>query len=214
VDFASLAAPWIEIGRRLDARGILAGTEGNFSQRLADGKVLVTARGASTGRLTPADFALLDARGKRLEGGEPSSEYRLHLAVYAAHESAAAVVHAHPASATALAALGLALPADFLPELMLEFGSIPLIPYATPGTEEMGHAVEWHYRQGNAALLERHGAMTVGADPWQACARMEILERAAQVYVTARLLGGGPVGGLTADQRRALLRATGRLGAG
>jgi L-fuculose-phosphate aldolase len=211
MDLASLAAPWIEIGHRLDQRGILAGTEGNFSQRLPDGRVLITARGAWKGRLTAADFSLLDARGARLEGAEPSSEWRLHLAVYGAHEKAAAVVHAHPTWATALAAASIALPIEFMPELRTEFGTVPLVPYGTPGTEELAHAVEWHFRLGNGALLERHGAVTHAADPWRACARMEMLERTVHVYVLARLLRGGAVPGLNAEQLRALMRATGEL---
>ncbi len=212
MDLAPLAAPWIETGQRLDRRGILAGTEGNFSQRLADGRVLITARGAFKGRLGASDFALLDPTGRRLEGAEPSSEWRLHLAIYAGHE-AAAVIHAHPPFATALAATATPLPAEFLPELLVELGSIPLVPYATPGTEEVRRAVERHYRAGNAALLERHGAVALGQDPWQACARMEMLERAAQVFTLARLIQGGAVGALTAEQARALLGAADARGA-
>jgi L-fuculose-phosphate aldolase len=211
MSLADHAAPWIEIGRRLDARGILAGVEGNFSQRLPGGLVLITAQGTWKGRLTLADFAVLDATGARREGAAPSSEWRLHLAVYRSQPTAAAVVHAHPPAATALAATGLGLPVDFLPELMVELQAIPLVPYATPGTEELAQAAEWHFRQGRAALLERHGAVTVGGDPWQACARMELLEQAAHIYALARLLEGDAVGGLTAEQTRALLHATGRL---
>ena len=208
MDLSALAAPWIEIGRRLDQHGILAGTEGNFSQRLPEGRVLITARGAFKGRLSAADFALLGPAGERVQGGEPSSEWRLHVAVYAAHD-AAAVIHAHPPHATALAATGTRLPAEFLPELLVEFGSISFIPYATPGSEELAHSVEWHYRQGNGALLERHGAITLGADPWQACARMEVLERAARIYTLACALKGGAVGTLSSEQVRALLQAAG-----
>ncbi len=211
IEASAAAQTWIDVGRRLDRRGILAGREGNFSQRLGDGNILVTARGAWKGRLGAQDFALLDPRGQRISGAEPSSEYRLHLAVYAAHDAAQAIVHAHPAWATALAAASLPLPADFLPELLTELGTIPLVPYATPGTEELAHAVEWHYRQGAAALLERHGAVCWGADAWQACARMEVLERAAQAYLLGALLKGHAPSGLTVEQARAVMHAAERL---
>src|SRR5262245_17309671 len=103
---------WIEIGRRLDQRGILAGTEGNFSQRLPDGHMLITARGVFKGRLGAEDFAVIDASGRRIEGAEPSTEWRMHLAIYDGH-GAGAVVHAHPPCATALAVAATPLPVEF-----------------------------------------------------------------------------------------------------
>ena len=124
---------------------------------------------------------------------------------------ATAVVHAHPPCATALAAAGVGLPVEFLPELVAEFGAIPLVPYAPPGSEPLRTAVERHVRQGNAALLERHGALTLGDDPWQACARMEMLERGAQVYVLARVLRGEAVGALSPEQARALIQGAGKV---
>ena len=202
MDVAGLASAWIEIGRRLDQRGILAGTEGNFSQRLPDGRVLITARGAFKGRLGAEDFSVIDASGRRIEGAEPSSEWRMHLGIYAVQE-ARAVVHAHPPFATALAVAATPLPVEFLPELVSEFGAIPLVPYATPGSEQLRVAIERHFRKGNAALLERHGIVTLGGDPWQACARMEMLERAAQVFTLTRILKG-EAGALSAEQARAL----------
>ena len=219
MDLGSLARPLIEIGRRLQDAGVLAGTEGNLSQRFPDGTRtgdgelvragawLVTARGAHKGSLTPAEFVLLSESDESLAGPEPSSEWRMHRAIYRVRPDVQAIVHAHPPWATALALAGIALPADTLPELVVDFGEIPLIPYATPGTDAVGEVVETHLRQANGALLAQHGALTVGDTPDRATARMESLEKAAQSYVLARLLIGAPPRTLSGGQVAAVLGA-------
>src|SRR5262249_17396946 len=97
------------------------------------------------------------------------------------------------------------LPVEFLPELVAEFSAIPVVPYATPGSEQLRAAIERHFRAGNAALLERHGVVTLGDDPWQACARMEMLEPAAQIFTLTRMRRGAAAGALSPEQARALL---------
>ena len=92
----------------------------------------------------------------------------------------------------------------------MDFGEIPLIPYATPRTDAVGEAVQTHLRQANGALLGQHGALTVGDTPGRAAARIESLEKAAQSYLLARLLLGAPPRSLTGGQVAAALGAAGR----
>ena len=79
-------------------------TAGNVSQRCGD-SVYITATGTSLGYVTPDSLVRLDLAGNVLEGGRPSSEYRMHLAVYNKFPKIKAVVHTHPVAATTLACL-------------------------------------------------------------------------------------------------------------
>ena len=180
----------VDAGRRLHERGLVTATEGNISVRVRDG-YLVTASGISKGLMTPEHVVFIDQQGRHADGGPAvSSESRMHAAIYARRPDVRAVIHAHPPAATAFAVAHMPLRAPILAESVLVLGDVPLIPYATPGTEELASAVAGGLLEGRAALLANHGAVTVGQTLAQAHYRMETLEHVARVALMARLLGG------------------------
>lgn len=67
-DFAQRARELMEAGRFIDSRGWVPATSGNFSARLADGRIAITVSGRHKGRLTQADIMLVDAEGRSLDG--------------------------------------------------------------------------------------------------------------------------------------------------
>ncbi|HPE16920.1 MAG TPA: class II aldolase/adducin family protein [Oscillospiraceae bacterium] len=180
-----------ETGRLLWERGLIAGSDGNLSARLADGAVLLTPSGVSKGGLTPEALVVLDADGAPLRGaGKPSSEWRMHLAIYRARPEVGAVVHAHPPCATAFAAAGRVLPL-LLPEAVLTLRRIGVAPYALPSSQALADGAAAALADGDAAILMGHGAVTVAADLGAAWERMETLEHCAKVALYAQALGGG-----------------------
>jgi L-fuculose-phosphate aldolase len=190
VGHESERAAIVEAGLRLHEKGLVTATEGNISVRVRDG-YLVTASGVSKGRMTPEHVVFIDHEGRQVEGGPAvSSETRMHAAIYARRPDVQAVIHAHPPTATAFAVARVRLDAPILAESVLVLGAVPLIPYATPGTEELASAVAGGLLECHAALLANHGAVTVGQTLAQAHHRMETLEHVARVAFMARLLGG------------------------
>lgn len=201
-----------DLGRRLHARNLLAGADGNLSVRLADGRIAITPSGISKARLAPSDMAYLDADGQVL-AGRPSSERLMHLAIYRACPEARCVAHAHPPTAIAwtLARPGLSeLPADALPELILAAGRIPVVPYARPGTPEVGANLVPFLPGHRLLLLARHGAVCWGEDLEEVCRGLERAEHVAQILKAAVELGG--IEPLDADERAALQEARRRGG--
>ena len=181
----------VEMGRRLWQRGFVAANDGNLSARLNDGSILVTPTGMSKGFLDASDLVLVSAEGERLKGeGVATTELGMHLAVYRARQDVCAVVHAHPPRATAFAASGTPLDADFLPEAVLALGKVPTAPYGTPSTMELVQAIEPFLPDHNALLLQNHGAVTFGHTIREAYFRMETLEHTARIALEARRLGG------------------------
>jgi L-fuculose-phosphate aldolase len=171
-------------------RGLIAGPDGNVSVRISFEHVLVTPRGFSKASVEENDLVLVNLDGKRVGGRhEPSSELAMHLAIYRAREDVNAVVHAHPPVATAFAVAGIGLPGNVLPELAVQMGEVPVVPYATPGTEAMPDAIAPFLPNHDAFLLANHGATTVGCTLAEAHQRMESLEHSANILLTARLLG-------------------------
>ncbi|MBD3235523.1 MAG: class II aldolase/adducin family protein [Candidatus Eisenbacteria bacterium] len=178
------------IGRRLYERGYVSATDGNLSARVARNRLLVSPAGACLGALRPQDLLYAAIDGTPLaRGARPTSELPMHLAVYAVRADVGAIVHAHPVHATALSLAGLDLREPVLPELTLHLGSIPTAPYATLATAEGARAVRDLVRDHDALILDRHGTLTLGADPISALQNLERLEHGAQIVAAAHRLG-------------------------
>jgi L-fuculose-phosphate aldolase len=175
---------------RLYARGLIAGPDGNVSVRLASGDILITPSGRSKGKVTAGSLIVVDITGRLIEGqSRPSSEMRMHLRIYERRADVKAIVHAHPPTATGFGVAGLSITAPVLPEVILQMGTVPLVPYATPGTDALPDSMEPFLMQHDAFLLANHGATTVGPTLEMAHQRMESLEHAARILFVARSLG-------------------------
>lgn len=180
-----------EIGQRLWQRGLIAANDGNISVRLSNGNVLCTPSGISKGFLGAEDFVVTSPSGTKLSGQrEPSSELKMHIAVYAARQDIKAVTHAHPPHATAFAVAGEAVPPNVMPEIDVLLGHVDLLPYAKPGTQDLAEGVRRSANAGtNAILLSNHGATTWGENLQQAWLRMESLDHCCKILLEAKILG-------------------------
>ncbi len=187
---AGLRADIVRVCRRLDARGLIAGPDGNVSVRLDDGNVLVTPAGWTKGELEEGDLVVVDAAGHLVSGNHrPSSEVQMHVRIYRRRPDVRAVIHAHPPTATAFAVAGEDFLTPVLPEVVLQMGGVPLVPYTTPGGEGLADGFESFLPHHDAFLMANHGATTVGPTLAIAQQRMESLEHAARILFAARQLG-------------------------
>lgn len=203
----------VVICRRLYERGLIAGQDGNVSVRLPGARVLVTPAGKSKIDVGVNDLVELSLDGTPRRGApRASSEVRMHLRIYQRRPDVMAVVHAHPPTATGFAVAGEALVACVLPEVIFQVGQVPLLAYATPGTDALADSFEPYVRTHDAFLLANHGATTVGPTLLLAHQRMESLEHAARILLAARLLGR--VNTLSADDVRSLEAARRAVGLG
>jgi methylthioribulose-1-phosphate dehydratase len=99
-EFLARADELIAAGRFIHARGWVPATSGNFSARLADGRIAITVSGRHKGDLKREDIMLVDAAGNSLDGGRPSAETLLHTALYRRFPGVGAVLHPHSPCAT------------------------------------------------------------------------------------------------------------------
>lgn len=207
----------VAAGRRLGARGLISAGEGNVSVRLGDRTILITPSGRRKDELTPGDLLVVPigpgaGSGSGLGGaatGEPrpSSDLAIHRAVYEARADVVAVVHAHLPAAMALTLAGESPDPSALPETALLLPRLPFIPFATPGSAELAAQVAAALDDGpeplpGAVLLERHGAVAVGATIDQAVDRLELVEVLCRTWRDALLIRAA----LATGGARAILR--------
>lgn len=185
------AASIIAVCRRLAEQGFVVQTEGNVSVRLDSGEILITGTRVGKRTIGRAGLVRISAEGGKLAGrGEPSSEARLHTFIYSRRKDVGAVVHAHPPYCTAFAVAGRPLAVDAIPEVVVEFGKIPLVPFAVPSTGRLSKAIAPFVAKSDFFLLANHGVVACGRDAEEAFGKIERAEHAARIILLSRLLGG------------------------
>ena len=188
----------LDAGRRLGARGLIAASEGNLSVRLDTNRILVTPTARRKDELTADDLVVVwldhDDRDDRSPNGQaPTSDLALHVAVYAARPDIGAYAHAHLPASMALTLAG-ELPApDALPEMGILLPRLPFVPFGIPGSADLADRVAAALTEGpeplaTAVLLERHGAIAIGADPAQAVDRLELVEVLSRAWRDALMI--------------------------
>ncbi len=173
-----------DICKMLYDRQLTVSAGGNMSVKIGDSEVLITPSGRNKGMLEPEDMVLIGTDGSVLSDGKPSIEHRFHLALYNMNPDTGAVVHCHPLHCTTLAVRGEGMKCNITPEGILLLGSVPMIGYYTPGSQELVDAVAEHHGA-RAMLMERHGALTQGRTLEEAYNRMEELEFQARLQLLA-----------------------------
>jgi L-fuculose-phosphate aldolase len=208
-DEQQLRCDIVEVGRRLYARGLIGGHEGNVSVRVG-AFLLITPAGVGKGFLTPDVIVRTDLEGHPTDGGRASTETLMHTAVYRRRPDVHAVVHAHPPTATGFAVAGIPLDQPLIAEAVVTLGPVPIIPYGQPSTEELADHVGRAICDAQALLMANHGALAVGDTLERAWERMETLEQLARVTLVTRLLGHEQA--LAAEEVRRLAESRARSG--
>ncbi len=170
---------------------MLAAADGNVSYRISDREILITPSGVAKAFIRAEDIAVIDIENRVLQG-KPSGERLMHLEVYKKCPAARAVVHAHPPTAVAWTVAfpeATELPSECLSEVILAAGRIPFVPYARPGTLDMGLNLHPFLPECRALILSRHGALCWGESLDEAYNGMERLEHSAEILMRARMMG-------------------------
>jgi len=184
----------LEVGRLCYSQGLMPANNGNISARMGEDRIVITPSTLCKGRMELDDLLVIDLDGQVLKADSRkrrriSSETPMHLEAYRQRSDVRAVIHAHPAHATALTVAGIPFPADVLPELLEGLGPVPTTDFATPSSYENAIAIRGHIVAHDAVLIRNHGAITVGRDLEEALVNLERVEHVARVITLALGLG-------------------------
>ncbi|WP_054842040.1 class II aldolase/adducin family protein [Vulcanisaeta distributa] len=181
---ASLRRVIVEIFRLAYARKLVDLLGGNASARLGSDEVLITPTSMPKILIKPQSIVKIRLDGTVVSGGNPSSEWRMHVGIYRVRDDVKFVLHTHPPNILALTKAGLKIDLS-LSEAISYVGEIAEVPYLKPGSAELADAVSRAIsRRGGvtAVILRNHGLVTVGSTPYEALNRAEVLENLA--YIT------------------------------
>jgi L-fuculose-phosphate aldolase len=191
-DAKQLRREIIRVVRIVTDQGLACSSDGNVSVRLGEDRFLITPSGLHKMSMGEEDLVVVDGKGQAIEGKPgrtPTSEVLMHLEAYRERPDIDAVLHAHPPCATALTIAGIPFPLDLIPEALIGLGSVPVAPYATPGSVELAHSIRGLLKDTNSILLSHHGSLTVGKTLEEALIALERLEHTAHTYFLAKAAG-------------------------
>ena len=179
------------MAKSLYDRGLTAGSSGNISARLSDGRLLVTPTGSSFGRLDPARLSCFEVDGKQSGGDKPTKEMPLHSAFYETRpDKTGAVVHLHCNHCVALSLLPEVDVDNMLPPLtaysVMKLGKVKMLPYFMPGDAAMGDAIRGLAGKRSAVMLAAHGPVVAGKDLEAAVYAIEEMEETAKLAILTR----------------------------
>ena len=175
--------------RYVASLGLNALASGNVSCRLGADAMLISAGGEPPETIAPDTVVRTTLDGTWEGDRQPSSEWRMHAAIYQQHPTAGAVVHTHSDYCVAVASHNQPLPGFHY--LVGTFGghNVPCVPYDTFGTEQLARSASNALTDRTACLLGNHGMICRGGDLASAVELAHRLEIMCRQYVLARHLG-------------------------
>lgn len=150
---------------------------------------------------------------------KPTSEIAAHLSMHdlmvASGSGYTAALHTHPIDLVAMSHHAPFLERGVLTRLL--WSMIPetrafcpkglgVVPYKMPSSVELADATIEQLREFDTVLWEKHGVCAVGPDLFEAFDQIDVLSKAAQIYLTARSMGFVP-DGMSDEQMDELKRA-------
>jgi L-fuculose-phosphate aldolase len=203
---AELPEQVIATARALRSRNLVVGTVGNVSARVPGG-FLITPTRMPYEDMRPAHLVRLTLDGTaRGPGPMPSSEWRLHCAIYRARPHISAIVHTHSVHATAWSFQRERLEPRLEESRYYDIGPLRTSPPVRAGSRELGQVAVRALSGSRAALLGNHGVISVGGTLDEALICAEVVEREAQVAWLLRSASRGPVHRRTPIYKDALTR--------
>lgn len=178
----------VEQYQRMGRLGLNELSSGNLSARFGE-HMLISRNGATSESIAVDNIVKCSFDGEWEGDGKPSSEWRMHAAIYKQHEEAQAVVHTHSDYCVALASCMKPLPGFHYLVGVFGGNDVPCVPYSTFGSQALADDAASALTDRTACLLGNHGMIARGINLKRAANTAYRLELMCRQYVLACQLG-------------------------
>jgi len=163
---------------------------GNVSVRTESNHIIITPSGMMYETMVTEDLVVLDIEGNTIEGTRRVSvDVEAILYILKNISEVNAVIHTHQVYATAVGLVMDELPAAVTTLVNATLGPVPVAPYSSSASMEMGISAVKYINDRRAVILKNHGVITVGGILKEALYAAVYLEDAAKTYIMAKVIG-------------------------
>ncbi len=172
-------------------KGLVEAGEGNVSVRKGRKEELfITPSFNQYDTLKKEEIVHMNFDGKQLSSGKlPSTEVKMHTAIYKSRPKVQAVIHTHSTFATMLSIVRKNIPIIMEEMFIFLGGSIDVSEFGEAHTKEIGEVALNALGLKNAALLANHGCIVCGKSLDHAIKFAELVEKLAKMYWGALQIG-------------------------
>lgn len=182
-----------EYTKKAYEKGYVGGSGGNSSVRFGD-EVYITPTGIALDEVmadTLVRVRLKTGEVLSANGGKPSKELPMHLAIYQARPDLNAIIHLHPVdciAATLLLDEDELLPC-YVPGHVKKIKRPPVEEYFPAGSPELAVNTMMLFEKNDGVFLKRHGIIAGGKDVRTAYLHCEDMIDASRIHLRLRGFG-------------------------
>jgi L-fuculose-phosphate aldolase len=195
----------LETARKMLHTGHVVATSGNVSVRIkpksedAPKLYAITPSDMNYDEIGVEDIVVMNERGKRFRDAKgkrnaPSVEKFLHLGIYDIRADVNGIIHTHSVYPVTVSLLVDNLPTEELPPILEEQaiflgGAIKIAEYAPTGSPQLAETVRNAIGDKSALILRHHGAVCVGKNLKKTFRNVQLLNKAAHVFLLGSACG-------------------------
>jgi L-fuculose-phosphate aldolase len=189
--YRSIRKKVFETGLKMAEAGLVVAKEGNVSARIpGEEKIAITPSQIPYDLMKVDDILIVGFDEKILLGKtKPSSETKMHIAVYKTRSDVGGVIHTHSPFASALSCVRGKIPPLLDEQTVFLGGDIGTAPYASAGTAEIGANAAQALSERDGTMLSNHGTICCGKNLDEALRNSILVEKLAMIYITAKTIG-------------------------
>ena len=185
---------FLQVCLKLSERRFVTSHGGNLAVKLEDNLILITPTRRYKDILVPEDLIFIDMKGNTVEGTrKPTGEMPMYLNFFEARPDVNSAIHCHPLYANAFTIMKGTnwLERPIYPELIIEAGPIPVVPYGEPISQELADNFKPFLQKYNTFLMENHGLTAIS--PLDLTRLMHIIDmvEVSAISILAALAAGG-----------------------
>ncbi len=185
----SLKKVIVDSCKKMTGAALVRGTWGNVSVRDED-KIYITPSGFSYEIMRESDVMVIDMDGNIVDGPhKPSSEWKLHVAIYRARPDVECILHTHPIYSSIAAVTLESIPSLIEDTAMICGPEVKVAAYGDPGSWELANNTVEALGDNGAAIMKNHGLVNVGARFSEVFVGANVTEKNVQIYLEALKLG-------------------------
>jgi len=178
---------FVKAAKMVGYYNLLNCSSGNLSQRISDGKILLSKSGSWLAEITDEEVSLCElASGKILNDVKPTVENLFHRGIMKQRDDVNTILHFQSPYATIIAcSCKNYFNFNVIAEIPLYIGNIGTVPYLVPGSAELAAAVINATKESDMVIMRNHGLVAVGKDYRDVIQKAKFFELACEIMINS-----------------------------